>query len=104
MSAKTEQGSVLLAREAITLATRIDGRKRGWHLAASLLGVSERVVKALTYGEPALIDPVAAQRARNTLARERIQQIRAELAQLEGTATHAEIPVVSSRQSDGVDR
>lgn len=85
------------------LATRIEGRKKGWHLASMLLGVSERVVKALTYGEPAVIDPIAAQQARNALARERIKQIRAELALLEGAAD-AESPVVSSRQNHGFAR
>jgi len=104
VSASTESLSVHMAREAVSLATLMNGRKRGWHLVAQLLGVSERVVKALTYGEPARVDPIAAQQARNTLARERIQQIRAELALLEGAAEHAESPVVSSRQNHGCAR
>lgn len=94
---------LLTAREAIDLACRTHGRKRGWAVVARLLGVPERRIESIAYGEPARVDPIAAQQARNILARERIAQIRAELARLEGP-DHAEEPVVSSRQTHGVDR
>lgn len=73
------------AREAIALACRSHGRKRGWHVAASLLGVPERRVEAIAYGEPARIDPIRAEQARIELARQRAAQIRAELLDLERT-------------------
>lgn len=95
---------LVLAREAIDLACRTHGRKRGWAVVAKLLGVPERRIESIAYGEPARVDPIAAQQARNALARERIKQIRAELALLEGTAEHAESPVVSSRQNHGCAR
>lgn len=71
------------AREAIALACRSHGRKRGWHVAASLLGVPERRVEAIVYGEPARIDPIRAEQARIELARQRAAQIRAELLELD---------------------
>lgn len=74
------------AREAIALACRTHGRKRGWHVVARMLGVPERRVESIVYGEPARVDPITAQAARNALARQRAAQIRAELAELEGHA------------------
>ena len=71
-------------REIIALAVRTHGRKRGWHVAASLLGTTERWVKSATYGE-SIAAPCAirAERARLELARQRAAQLRAELADLE---------------------
>jgi hypothetical protein len=94
---------LLTAREAIAIACRTHGRKRGWHLVATLLGVPERRVESIAYGEPARVDPIAARTARNTLAKQRIAQLRAELAQLEGTA-HAEGSVDLVRPRGGLSR
>lgn len=82
MSASLENLSVSVARDAVTIACRTHGRKRGWHLAAKLLGVSERVVKAIVYGEPARPDAIAAARARLQLAEQRLTQIEEEAAEL----------------------
>lgn len=104
MSATTGTSPDLLAaREAIAIACRSHGRKRGWALVAGLLGIPERRVESIAYGEPARVDPVAAREARNILARQRIAQIRAELVQLEGTAD-AKSHVVCRRQRDGLGR
>lgn len=92
MSQSAEFVSVRAAREVVSLACRVAGsRKRGWDLAARMLRSSERVMKAVTYGEPARVDPLTAQAARNALARQRAAQIRAELAELEGTPDAGEI-------------
>lgn len=101
MSASVENLPTL---EVIDLACRMHGKKRGFHLAATLLGISERVVKAIVYGErDSQVCPIAARKARNTLARQRREQLRAELAQLEGTA-NAEISVDRRCQGVGVGR
>lgn len=73
------------ARESIDLACRLYGRKRGWSAAARLLGITERTVRAITYGETngASIDPDIAFNARMALRRARAEQIRAELRELE---------------------
>lgn len=71
------------ARDVIALACRTHGRKRGWHIAAELLGVPERRIESILYGEPARVDPIRVEHARLTLSRTRAAQIRAELAQLE---------------------
>lgn len=72
------------ARDVIALACRVHGRKRGWHHAAALLGVSERRIESIVYGEPARVDPIRAEAARAALVRSRAEQLRAELAQIEG--------------------
>lgn len=66
-------------------AARLHGRARGWHLAAELLGVSDRTVRAIAYGETsgASIPTQIALQARATLRRQRAAQLRAELRQLE---------------------
>lgn len=73
------------AREAVALAVRLHGFKRGWHLAATLLGVAPRTARALASGETsgATIDPLRAQQARLNLIAERLRVLRAEQAQLE---------------------
>lgn len=82
---------LLAAREAIELACRTFGRKRGWHVAAQMLGVTERRVESIVYGEPARIAPSVAQHARNALARQRAAAIRAELETLEGDTNEGTI-------------
>lgn len=80
MSAATEQRDV---REVIALAVRTFGRKRGWFEAARLLSVTERWVKAATYGEPiAAPCPQASARARLALAEQRLAQLDREAAEL----------------------
>lgn len=73
------------ARESISLALRLHGNKRGAATAAELLGVSERTVRAIIYGETngATVNPDRAHEARMALRRQRAEQIRAELRQLE---------------------
>ncbi len=73
------------AREAVALACRLYGRQRGWHVAANLLGISDRTARAIQDGTSsgATIPPATAMHARATLRRERAAQLRAELAALE---------------------
>jgi cyanate lyase len=80
----TERSAARHAREAIALAVRTHGRKRGWHVAAQMLGVSERVVRAIQYGEAARPDEAAAMRARLTLAERRLAQLNIEAAEMRG--------------------
>lgn len=72
------------AVEAVRLATRLHGAKRAWHLAAKLLGISERTARALASGETsgATICPIRAAEARLSFRRQRAEQIRAELREL----------------------
>ena len=80
-----EQASRREAREAVALACRLYGHKRGWAIAANALGVSERTARAISYGETsgATIPCETAMQARATLRRQRAEQLRAELRQLE---------------------
>ena len=39
------------AYSAVAEAVRLHGHKRGWHLAAQRLGVSERTARAIANGE-----------------------------------------------------
>lgn len=71
------------ARDVITLACRIHGRKRGWHVASELLAVPERRIEAIAYGEPARVDPDRVISAHITLTRTRAAQLRAELDALD---------------------
>lgn len=73
------------AAEAVRLATRLHGAKRGWHLAAAALGVSERTARALADGTTsgATICPIRAASARLSFRRQRAEQLRAELRALE---------------------
>lgn len=79
-------------KEVIALACRLYGTKRGEAAAAHLLGISERTARAIRYGETngASIDPGIAHTARMTLRRERAEQLRAELRDLEGP--HGDLP------------
>ena len=85
MSDATETPSGLAeAREAIALACRIHGRKRGLHIAAGLLRHSERWASALHYGEPVgAIDYHTAHAALMSVRRQRAAQLRAELTAME---------------------
>jgi len=67
------------ATEVIAEAVRLHGRARGWHIAARLLGVSERTVRGITYGETsgATIPTETAMHARATLRRQRAAELRA---------------------------
>ena len=73
------------AREAVDLAVRMYGHKRGWHVAACALGIKERTARAIACGETtgASIDPDTAFAARMAFRRERAAAIRAELEMLE---------------------
>lgn len=73
------------ATAVIEEAVRLHGRARGWHLAAQLLGVTERTIRGIVYGETsgASIPTLTALEARATLRRQRAAQLRAELAALE---------------------
>jgi hypothetical protein len=76
--------------ETVALACRLYGQKRGWAVAAELLGITERTARGITYGETngASVDPDIAFNARMKLRRARAEQIRAELRELE--ITHVE--------------
>jgi hypothetical protein len=73
------------ARDAIAIAVRLHGRQRGWHLAATALGVSDRTARAIDAGETSgsTIPADRAFAARMAFRRQRAAQIRAELATLE---------------------
>ena len=92
------------AREAIALACRIHGRKRGLAIAAQMLGHSERWASAAHYGEAVgHIDPDTAHAALMTLRRHRAAQLRDELATME--ADHSAIDMVArARANSGAGR
>jgi hypothetical protein len=99
MSAWNNFSSRTDATEVIAEAVRLHGRSRGWHLASKLLGVSERTVRGITYGETtgATIPTETALHARATLRRERAAQLRAELAALENAIANEAADCVGSR-------
>lgn len=89
------------ARQAIADAVRLHGHKRGWHLAALALGISDRTARAILDGTSsgATIHPDKALEARMEFRRARAAQLRAELEELEnecgtgssrGSAAHAD--------------
>ena len=87
------------AYEAVALAVRLYGHKRGWHLSAQHLGITERAARALVNGETtgASIDPDTAYAARMAFRRARAEQIRAELRELENAeCAHGQPSGVSS--------
>ena len=72
------------AREVIALAVRIHGRKRGFHVAATLLRRSERWVHGMHYhSEGAPPGYATAHAALMTLRRQRAALLRAELFNIE---------------------
>jgi predicted transcriptional regulator len=85
MSAWKNRSSHVDATAAIAEAVRLYGRARGWHMAAQLLGVTERTVRAITYGETtgATIPNEIAMQARATIRRRRAAEMRADLRDLE---------------------
>lgn len=91
----TEQRSVLgsaVVRDVVEQAVRADGFKRGLFRAASMLGVTERWLKAVRYGEPAAVDAdtyLRALEARQALLRERQARLAREIAEIEA-AIHAD--------------
>ena len=78
------------AHHAILAAVRLHGHKRGWHLAAVALGISDRTARAILDGTTsgATIDPDIALQARMEFRRARAAQLRAELIELENECTH----------------
>lgn len=85
MTAWNKSSSACDVTAVIAEAVRLYGRARGWHLAAQLLGVSERTIRGITYGETtgATITTATAMQARAKLRRMRAAQLRAELCALE---------------------
>ena len=72
------------AHETISLACRIAGRKRGFHLAATALRRSERWVHEFHYHDAgAAPDWHTAHAALMTVRRQRAAQLRAELTAME---------------------
>ncbi len=73
------------AYEAISDAVHLHGNKRGWHLAAQRLGVSERTARAIANGESsgATICPDRALAARLDFLTARLNAWRAETDRLE---------------------
>lgn len=68
----------------VTLACSLHGRKRGFHVAATLLRRSERWVHGFRYHDQgALPAPEAVHAALMTLRRQRAAQLRAELNAME---------------------
>lgn len=85
MSAAMEFHSARDARNVVDLACRLGGStKLGFHIAATALGVSDRVVKAIAYGEAARTDARVVALARLTLAEQRLAQLEAEAKELRG--------------------
>jgi len=75
------------------------GPKRGRHRIAELLGVTERWVRGLLYGEPARIDAqvfLRAMDARRLLRAERRARLQRELAEIEG-----DLDAVDDLRGDG---
>ena len=90
------------AHEAIALAVRIHGRKRGFHAAATLLRRSERWVHGFHYhDEGAAPGWNTAHAALLTLRRQRAAQLRAELATMESNDIADEM-VARARASGGL--
>ena len=85
MSAWNKKARSCDATAVIEDAVRFHGRARGWHIAAQLLGVSERTIRGIVYGETsgATIPTLTALEARAELRRQRAAQVRAELRELE---------------------
>jgi hypothetical protein len=92
------------AYEAIALAVRLHGHKRGWHLAGVKLGVTERTARAIANGESsgATIHPDTALAARlelldaehaALLARLEHNRLEAQCAQISGVQQRACSPV-----------
>jgi len=82
LSVQTEK----IVREFVSDIIRSEGVKRGIHSAAKALGVSERWVKALHYGEPARISAdtyLRAHQARMQLLMQRRAELQRELASIE---------------------
>jgi hypothetical protein len=73
------------AYEAVALAVRLHGHKRGWHLAGVKLGVTERTARAIANGESsgATIHPDTALAARLDFLAARLEALRAEQQTLE---------------------
>ena len=73
------------AYEAVALAVRLHGHKRGWHIAGQKLGVTERTARAIANGESsgATIHPDTALAARLDLLAARHVALTAELNDLE---------------------
>jgi type II secretory pathway component PulM len=73
------------AYEAVAEAVRLHGHKRGWHLAAQRLGVSERTARAIANGESsgATICPDRALAAHLDFLTARLTAWRAETERLE---------------------
>ena len=94
----TESSSVLpdnVVREVIADAVALHGLKRGLPVAASLMGVSERWLRAIRYGEPARISAdtyCRALAARRTLLDARRNRLLAELRHLEATRHGTPVP------------
>ena len=88
-----------LAREAVALACRTLGFKRGWAIAGQALGVSEHTARALTTGSTsgATIPEERALAARLAFARARAEQLRAELEYLEAIANADTLEARGSR-------
>ena len=78
------------AYHAVAEAVRLHGHKRGWHLAAVALGISDRTARAILDGTSsgATIHPDKALTARMEFRRARAAQLRAELSELENECTH----------------
>ena len=87
------------AYEAIALAVRLHGHKRGWHMAGVALGVTERTARAIAAGESsgATIHPDTALAARLDFLSARLNALRAEQTILE--AQCAQISGADARAS-----
>jgi hypothetical protein len=75
-----------VVRDTIELAVAVHGLKRGLYRVAEMLGVKERWITSLRFGQPARVSAEAYLRAieaRQALAAERAAQLRAELAYLD---------------------
>ena len=73
------------ALEAVALAVRLHGPKRGWALAAGKLGIAPDTARKIAMGATSgrSIPPGIAFSARMAFRRERAAQLRAELAALD---------------------
>lgn len=74
-----------LVSEVVALACRLNGRKRGFVIAAEALGVTERTVKSIAYAEPVRLDDIEARAAaaKSAVLRARLIAARREIAAIE---------------------
>lgn len=91
------------ARETVEHAVRLHGRKRGWHLAAVLLGIKPDTARKIDTGATSgnAVCPQRAEEARLTMLRARLDRLRAEQQELENSLNAADMAGAVARLAVG---